>query len=68
MEDMVRKLYAGKTIADIDTKNLGFKARHKTYHTLSSKALDQNADVIYQAGFATDKLFVKTDFLVKNEL
>ena len=67
VEDMVKELYKGKTIVEIDTKNLDFKNWHQSYHEKSSKVLDDKADVLYQAGFATDTLFVKTDFLVKNE-
>jgi hypothetical protein len=67
VEDMVKKLYTGKTIAEVDTKHLDYKSRHQSYAELSSKSLAQNPDVLYQAGFATDHLFAKTDFLVKNE-
>ncbi len=68
VEDIAKKLYAGKTIAEIDTKHIGYKARHRSYHELTTKVVEQNPDVIYQAGFVTDdNLFVKTDFLVKNE-
>lgn len=67
VEEMVKKLYKGKTIAEVDTKHLDYRARHQSYAELSNKTLVQNPDVIYQAGFATDHLFAKTDFLVKNE-
>lgn len=67
VEDMVKKLYSDKTIAEVDTKNLNFRARHKSYAELTQKTLEQNTDVLYQAGFATEHLFAKTDFLVKNE-
>lgn len=67
VEDMVKKLYAGKTIAEVESKKINYKNRHKSYAELTSKALAQNPDVVYQAGFCTETLFAKTDFLVKNE-
>ena len=67
VEDMVKKLYKGKNILEVDTAHLDYKNRHQSYHELSSKVLDQNPDVLYQAGFVTNNLFAKTDFLVRNE-
>ena len=67
VEDMVKELYKGKDIVEIDTKHLDYKNRHKSYHEMTIKAIDKKADVLYQAGFANDSLFAKTDFLVKNE-
>jgi ABC-type branched-subunit amino acid transport system substrate-binding protein len=67
VEDMVKELYKSKDIVEIDTKHLDYKNRHKSYHELTLKAIDKKADVLYQAGFANDSLFAKTDFLVKNE-
>lgn len=66
VEDMVKKLFSDKTITEIDSKKLGFKGWHKSYHIMTSKALDQSPEVLYQAGFVADFLFAKTDFLVKN--
>ncbi len=67
VEDLVKQLYKDKIMIEIDTTNLDYKHRHQSYHQKSSKALDEKPDVLYQAGFATDTLFAKTDFLVKNE-
>lgn len=67
VEDMVKKLYAGKTIAEVNSKNIDYQDRHHSYHQLSSKLLEQTPDVLYQAWFSIDNLFVKTDFLVLNE-
>jgi len=67
VEDMVKKLYDGKTIANIESTNLGFKNRHQSYHNRTQQALPREHDVVYQAGFLYNNLFVKTDFLVKNE-
>ena len=68
VEDMVKKLYSDKTMAEVDTKYIDYRNRHKSYHDLTAKTLTQDPDVVYQAGFVTDdNLFVKTDFLVKNE-
>ncbi|MEI6425887.1 MAG: DUF2779 domain-containing protein [Candidatus Absconditabacteria bacterium] len=67
VEDMVKKLYNEKSIVEIDTTNLDYKNRHKSYHEKSNKAFFQKPDVLYQAGFVVDNFFAKTDFLVKNE-
>ncbi len=67
VEDMVKQLYRGKDIVEINTTNLDYKNWHQSYHELSSKVIDQNPDVVYQVWFVADNLFAKTDFLVKNE-
>jgi hypothetical protein len=64
---MVKMLYTRKSIVEIDTTNLDYKNRHKSYHEKTNKAFDKNPDVLYQAGFIIDNFFAKTDFLVKNE-
>jgi len=49
VEDMVKKLYKGKTIAEVNSKNINYQDRHHSYHQLSSKLLEQTPDVLYQA-------------------
>ncbi|MEI7919175.1 MAG: hypothetical protein WCH65_03020 [bacterium] len=48
VEDMVKQLYRGKDIVEINTTNLDYKNWHQSYHELSSKVIDQNPDVVYQ--------------------
>lgn len=67
VENMVKQLYAGKDMIEVNTADIGPHNRHQVYDEFSRKAIEFNPDVAYQAGFAIDDLFAKTDFLVKNE-
>ena len=49
VEDMVKKLYADKTIAEVDSKNIDFRNRHQSYNELTQKVLEQTPEVLYQA-------------------
>ncbi len=65
VEDAVMKLWEGKTVREV--KMDGFYDFHRTYDRLSKEALAESPDVLYQCGFLIGDLFIKTDFLVKNE-
>ncbi len=65
VEDMVKKLREEKDISIVsgyDTKDY-----HNTYHQATQKSIDLDMPIIYQAWLLQDDLFVKSDFLKKND-
>lgn len=64
VEDVVKKLFEGKKIAEVKLDD--YRDFHQNYALATNKMLALNPDVIYQWWFLIDDLFVKTDFLVKN--
>ncbi len=65
VENMVKKLRDPKDISIVWWYNI--KDFHNTYHQSTQKSLDLNMPIIYQAWLLRDSLFVKCDFLQKNE-
>ncbi|HKL44297.1 MAG TPA: DUF2779 domain-containing protein [Candidatus Absconditabacterales bacterium] len=65
VENMVKKLRDPKDISIVSGYNT--KDFHNTYHQSTQKSLDLDMPIIYQAGLLRDNLFVKCDFLKKNE-
>ncbi|HRX63774.1 MAG TPA: DUF2779 domain-containing protein [Candidatus Absconditabacterales bacterium] len=65
VENMVKKLRDPKDISIVSGYNT--KDFHNTYHQATQKSLDHDMPIIYQAGLLRDNLFVKCDFLQKND-
>jgi len=66
-EDMVLQLYKDKNIATVDTSNINFGDRHKSYHKLTQEVISKKPDIIYQGAFVFEDLFTKSDLLVMNK-
>lgn len=67
VEDQVCLLLKDKKIVDVEKIQKRSPDWYQGYHGKTMDALQQNPDVIYQAGLCLDNLFCKCDFLVKNE-
>ncbi len=65
VENMVKKLRDPKDISIVSWYNT--KDFHNTYHQATQKSLDHDMPIIYQAWLLRDNLFVKCDFLQKND-
>ncbi|MFA5748019.1 MAG: DUF2779 domain-containing protein [Candidatus Absconditabacterales bacterium] len=65
VEDVVKQLFESKNIAEVKLED--FKNFHQNYAKATDKVMALSPDVIYQGGFLIDDLFVKTDFLIKND-
>lgn len=67
VEDIVQETLGTQTIATIDTTDM-WSDWHGTYHTRTLTVIEQtDKNSIYQPSFLVDDLFVKCDFLVRND-
>ena len=67
VEQQVLQLFAGKNIINIEKLYRAHHDWYQSYHQNTMQTIDKLPDVIYQAWFCFDNLFVKTDLLVKNK-
>ena len=65
VENMVKRLRDPKDVSIVGWYNT--KDFHNTYHQSTQKSLDYDVPIIYQAWLLRQNLFVKCDFLKKNE-
>lgn len=66
VEDIVKNLYAPIVITEIDTTNMR-KNRHQTYHDRTMEMVWSDPEILYQPAFLIHDVFVKCDFLKRNE-
>jgi len=66
VEDVIMETFSWKEITEIDTKNMR-NNWHQTYHNRTVQQFESNPEIVYQPSFFIDEVFVKCDFIVRNE-